>query len=1002
MIRKLLLSFIAVLGACAYAFAQNQQVAGTVMSADGLPVIGATIMVEGTTIGTSTDGEGKFVITAPGDGVLVVSCIGYSDQQVPVSNRTAIDIVLQEDAEAIEDVVVMGYGTGRKVGTVIGSVSQVKSEKLQERPTNNVMDAMQGQVAGLQISSSSGELNKESTMTLHGVGSIQAGNEPLILLDGAPITSGVLMTLSANDIASMTVLKDASATSIYGSRAANGVIYVTTKKGARGAESAVVTLRTQYAMSSPINPRMKVMNTEQLLNYQSAVAVAQSGMDYTDPNKLADAYGQLIDQFGIDPSVDTDWFREIMNFNAPLYQVELNVSGGSEKTSYNFSGSYYDQKGTMPGSTLTRYSYRSNVETKANNWLKLGMSLGLTYQDASAAYLTPEGVDGVDPSSPMLSSLLIQPYQRAYNEDGTPVEWLTWYQTTNPIVLDRYLSQLSNRLQLTGSAFVELTPVRGLTVRSQLSGYGFDYRATTHGNPDTPTATGTLGSTYVSELSQRNYQYTWTNTAEYKFTVADDHHFTALLGQESIYGNSNYFSVAVNGITNSDLIYLDQGTEVASLPTYSLSSYAYNSVFGRVDYDYNEKYFVDGSVRYDACSRFGVNTRGSVFWSAGAMWNISKEDFLIGNRTLTNLSLKASYGTQGNSGIGNYDQYEVIATSKYPYNGATAWILSQPGNPNLAWEQQGILTIGVNAMLWNKLSVGVDWYRRQTTDMLMPMPQAPSSGVSSLISNIGAMRNSGVDVTLNYDIFANEDWYVNFHATFNYNKNQMTKLWQEGLTEVTTGNGLTYYVIGKPINEFYMQEWRGVDPDTGAPQWTAADGGITNDYDKAALVDLDKSTIPPYSGGFGFNVMWKGIGLTADFAWVAGNYAYNNVLYFTANTTFVSALYNQAVEALDYWKQPGDVTKYPALTYASQPDSRMVEDASYLRLKNLQVSYSLPKSLFANNNFLKGFKVYVGARNLFTITGYNGLDPEIATANGSESDSYINTRQWTFGCEFQF
>ncbi len=1003
MVRKLVLSFIAVLGLCTFAAAQNTQVSGTVVSADGLPVIGATIMVEGTGIGTSTDGNGKFVISAPVNGILAVSCIGYADQQVPVNNRTALDIVLDENAEAIDDVVVVGYGTGRKVGTVIGSVDQVKSEKLEARPTNNVMDAMQGQVAGLQVVSSSGELNKESTITLHGLGSIQASSEPLILLDGAPITSGNLLAMSPNDIASLTVLKDASATSIYGSRAANGVIYVTSKRGARGEEGAVVTLRTQYSFSNMIRPRLTPMNTEQQLDYLGALTAMQNGKDYTLPENIAEGRQNIIDTYAIDPSVNVDWFDEIMKSNAPLYQVDLSVSGGSQRTSYYFSGSYYDQQGVMPGSTLDRYSFRSNIETKANDWLKMGINLSISYQTASAAVTTPDSADGVYFDSPMMGSMIIPSFQPAYDAEGNPNKWLTIPDFVNPALVDQWMRQTNNRLQFNGSAFVELTPVKGLTLRSQLAANAFDYRARNFLSPDMPKNNegGTDGDGTVVESFQRMYAWTWTNTAEYKFTVADDHHFTALLGEENIYGHNEAIGNTMKGITNSDLLYLNQGT-VPSIPSFVLSKYAYNSVFGRIEYDFLEKYFIDGSVRYDACSRFGEENRGATFWSVGAMWNLSKENFLRNNRTVSDLSLKLSYGTQGNSAIGNYDQYEVIGASNYPYNGQSAWSLTSAGNPKLAWETQGILTVGASATLWRRLTVGVDWYRRQTSDMLMPKPMAPSSGVSSLIWNIGAMRNSGVDVTLNYDIFANKDWYVNFHATFNYNKNQLTELWEPDLKEAAMGP-VNYYIVGKPYGEWYMQEWRGVNPETGEPQWTAEDGGVTSDYSQAVPVDLNKSLLAPYSGGFGFNVMWKGIGLTADFSWMAGNYAMNNTIFFTANTYFAAQLRNQSVDALDYWKHPGDVTEYPALQYGSaQQDSHMLEDASFLRLKNIQLSYTLPQSLLANSRFLKGFKVYVGARNLFTITGYNGLDPEIAGNNGVEADVYANMRQWTFGCEFKF
>ena len=251
---------------------------------------------------------------------------------------------------------------------------------------------------------------------------------------------------------------------------------------------------------------------------------------------------------------------------------------------------------------------------------------------------------------------------------------------------------------------------------------------------------------------------------------------------------------------------------------------------------------------------------------------------------------------------------------------------------------------------------------------------------------------------------------MNFHANFNYNKNQMTKLWEDGLEKASMGDGsMMYYVIGKPYGEYYTQEWRGVNPETGDPQWTAADGGITSDFSQAVEVDLNKSALAPYSGGFGVSASWKGIGLVADFAWVAGNYMVNNNLYFSANTYFAGA-YNQAVEALDYWKQPGDKTKYPALYHETQFDSRMIEDASFLRLKNIQLSYTLPTSLLRKTKFIKGLKIYVGARNLWTITGYNGLDPEVAgfnlasdvTPGAFDTDVYPNSRQWTFGCEFTF
>lgn len=1007
MVRRILLLFAAVLGSCAMALAQSRQVSGTVTTPDGQPVVGASVIVDGTTNGTTTGIDGRFSIAAPADATLSVSFIGFQPQQVAVAGKTDLDIILTEDTQHIDDVVVVGYGSGRKVGTIIGSVDQVKSDKLEDRPSNNVMDALQGQVPGLQIFSSSGELTDASTIRLHGMGSISAGNEPLILLDGAPITTGTLLAMNQGDIASINILKDASATSIYGSRAANGVIYVTSKTGSRGQNGATVTLRAQYSFSNAIKPRLKRMGTDQLLDYQAAIYAANNGQDYTDPSIVERWRSAIVNTFGIDESVDVNWFDEIMQENAPMYQVDFGVSGGSQRTSYYFSGGYLDQQGILPGSAVTRYTFRTNIDTKATDWLKTGMSLGVGYQKADNATTAASSGD-LYTSNPVFATLLIPAYQPAVGEDGKPLRFLDQYGTDNPAIADEWYYKNNNRLQLNGSAFVELTPIEGLSIRSQLSANAFDYRSKAVSSPDFPLATGPRGSGSMSEGFQRSYVWTWTNTAEYRFSVADRHHFSALVGQESIYGNNESMSIGVKGLTNPDLIFLNKGTEVSALPSYTLSQYAYNSVFGRVEYDFDEKYFIDGSVRYDACSRFGANNRGATFWSVGGMWNLKKEGFLADNSTISNLSVKVSYGTQGNSGIGNYDQYETIVSSRYPYNGSASWVLNNAGNPSLAWEKQGTLTIGANIELWKKLRLNVEWYRRQTTDMLMKKPLALSGGFSSQMSNIGGMRNSGVDINLNYDIFADKNWSVNFYANFNYNKNQMTKLWEKDLKQASMGDGTgLYYVVGKPFGEFYMQEWRGVNPETGEPQWTAADGGVTSDFDEAVEVDLNRSVQAPYSGGFGLNVSWKGIGLLADFSWVAGNHMLNNNLYFAANTYFGNS-FGQVDEVLDYWKKPGDRTKYPALYYETQFDSRMVENASFLRLKNIQLSYTLPSQLLRKTKFIKGLKVYVGARNLLTVTGYNGFDPEVAGGDltgdigAYDSDVYPNSRQWTFGCEFTF
>lgn len=701
------------------------------------------------------------------------------------------------------------------------------------------------------------------------------------------------------------------------------------------------------------------------------------------------------------PMNDYKWWNEILERNAPMYQVDLSVSGGSAKTSYYFSGNYANKTGILPGSELDRYNFRTNIDTRANNWLRLGLNLGLGYQHSSVAD-TDESTGGLYVSNPVMASLITPPYQPLYDDNGQMLNFFDATQAINPLMTADYMPRWQNRITMNGMAFIELTPVKGLTIRSSLAVDAFDWRSHGASSPETPTPSGKFGTGSASELFQRFYEWTWTNTAEYKHTWNEVHNFTALLGEETLYRNNNSFSVASIGITSSRFLNIAMGTEVSGgLPTYSIAQSASNSVFGRLEYNFAERYFISGLLRNDASSRFGENNRNALFWAVGGMWNIKNETFLRDNQTISDLSLKVSYGTQGNSGIGDYNHRQYMAAGS-AYGGYTTWMVSGIGNPDLMWESQNTLTVGANIELWRKLSLSIEYYRRQTNDMLMSIPLAPSGGYSGRAGNVGGMRNSGIDLSLNYDIYASKDWFVNFHATFNYNKNQLTDLWEPGLEFAYMGNGLQAYSVGDPFPTWTMQEWRGVDPETGLDTWTTADGGITSNFNQAALVNLGTSLYAPYTGGFGVTAAWKGLSLTADFSWVHGNYALNNTMYFVANADMgLSSQFNQCDLAWDYWQQEGDQARYPRLDQAINFDSRMLEKASFLRLKYIQLAYTLPSHIMEKTKFIKGLKVWVGGRNLWTVTGYNGLDPE-AAEKGVDVDTYPNTREFTFGLEFKF
>ena len=998
MVRKIVLSIVALLAVGFAAYAQTRQVSGTVKDEAGNAIVGASVVVDGTVNGATTAADGSFKISAPANATLTVSFIGYEDQSVNIAGKTQLAIVMNENAESIDDVVVMGYGSGRKVGTVIGSVESVKAEKFENRPSNNVMDAMQGQVAGLQIISGNGEPDATSTIRLHGVGSMNAGNEPLILLDGAPITTGTLLAMNQNDIASINVLKDASATSIYGSRAANGVIYVTTKKGNFN-EDVTVTLRTQYSMSSATKPRVTAMNTEQLIDYTSRVYTILNEMDPNDPDQLKFVRDYYVKANRIDESIDTKWFDVIMHDNAPLYQVDLGVSGGTRKSSYYFSANYADQQGILPSSDMTRYTFRGSVETRIKDWIKSGISMGVGFHKSNNAF-TLGSSDTNWFTNPVNAITFVPSFQNPYDEEGNPLQILNHAGGyASPLVLGDLFASTKERLQLNGAMFLELTPAKGLTIRTNLAANAFDYKSSSLNSPDYYYNEGE-GS--VSNGFQRNYDWTWTNTAEYKTSFADMHHISVLLGHETIYGTTEFTSFRVKGLTDSRFPYPSMGTETSGVPTYTFGEYAYNSVFGRVEYDYAEKYFVDFSVRNDASSRFAPSNRNAAFWSAGAMWNLKKEAFLADSEAVDRLSAKISYGTQGNSGIGDYRHYAAMGPALY--NGKSGWNLSQIGSPDLGWETQKTLTVGVEVGFLNKLRLNIEWYRRQTADMLTEVPIPGTTGFTSEWINVGGMRNSGIDLSFNYDIYRDRNWFVNFHANFNYNKNQITEMW-DGLTEYALDEA-SIMSIGDPYYNHYMQHWVGVDTETGVGMWATADGGVTPDPNEAAFFNTGKSWQAPYSGGFGVNVMWKGLSLVADFSWVHGNYLYNNSLYFTENPLFVNWNRNQTTGALDYWRQPGDDAKYASLESSIAYGGRnfngddLLESGSFLRLKNIQLAYSMPAKWFAKTKFIEGIRVYVGARNLWTVTGYTGLDPEIDSS--LSLDNYPASRQWTFGAEFKF
>lgn len=949
--RKLLMLITLFVTTAGFLMAQIR-VQGTVVDEAGEPVIGVTVQVKGTTHGTNTNVNGKFTVSAPSDGVLVFSYVGMITQEVKV--KPSLRVVMKEDVQMLDDVVVLGYGSGRKITTVTGAVAKVSSKSLEHKPVSNVMESLQGKIAGLQVLTSSGEPTAVSSLKIHGIGSLGAGNAPLYILDGAPVSQGALLSMNQDDFESIQVMKDASATSIYGARAANGVIYITSKKGVRGEKGRMV-VNMEYGISQLAKKDyMDPMNSAEILEYQLK-------------NKLISQ--KVYDEHKA-TGIDTKWRDYLFKDNAPLRKLNVAFMGGGKNNSYYLSAGYHDQDGITIGSFFEKYTMRTNIEAQINKWLKVGFNVSGAYDERESFY----GGHGMSTSMrSVVGSYYLLPYYTPYDEDGNVKDYIDGVNMASTEYVLSKSPEKNRNFQANGVGFIEIKPFKGLTLKSQ---YGLDWYHYRETGKSLPSADFNKGIGSRSESFYAGTTQNITNTIEYAFSVNNDHRVTLLAGQEGVKYQYEEFGVSLYGMTDDRLMLFGAGGTGDNLrkPWQSKSEYRYLSFFGRTSYAYSNKYFLDVTLRNDASSRFGKNNRNATFYSLGAMWNITNEEFMKSQKIFNSLRLKASYGTTGNSSIGNYAHLALLGTTNYMEE--PGWAVSTPGNKNLRWEKQRNFNVGISAAVLNsRLRMEIDYYIRSTENMLMSVPQPYSSGVGSLNENVGTMENKGIDLMVDFDFVKTRDFLFNFRKTFNYNHNKIKKLFY-GLDEWIIPNTGVSYRVGYPI-EFYYPKWIGVDPDDGKQMWEIpGTNETTKKYSKSDLEQpLGKWRYPPYTGGFSLSGSWrKGLFFQADFAYVLGKWMINNDRAFVENRT---PGHNLSRRVLNEWQKPGDITDIPKFGEKMQFDSHLLENASFLRLKSLSVGYQLPKSLLEQTGFVNGVKIMFSARNVFTLTKYSGVDPEV-------------------------
>lgn len=972
-------------------------VSGIVTSSeDGEPVIGATVKVVGSqTAGTVTDIEGRFSLSVSKPGVeLEFSSIGMVSKRVKASEN--MTVVLQVDSHTLEQVVITGYGSAKKLGSVVGSIASVDKKKLESIVTPNFTDALAGQVSGLSVLSGAGDPSQSATIRLRGINSIQSSSQPLFILDGAPIDAAFYATLNPADIESITVLKDAASTAIYGARAANGVIVLTSKQG-KYSEQVSLSVRAQYGIAGPTSDGVEMMNSKQYVKFRDLIG-----------QPVSDEVRTLVDKYNI----NTNWRDEMIDNAAPTLDVNATMQGGGQTVNYYISFNHHKQDGLIEMSKMHRNTLNARINARLNRFFKIGFTtnLGVQRYSQNAEWSASGTIYAANPLVFARKAMPFDtPYQYTIDENGKMIKGdraigLKYSGMVMPWWYNAHRNYYRNKLTLNTSVTETFTPLEGLTFQALQSINGLE--SMNHGSfsPYDAFVDG-MGNKIdamkgsVSASTSRYYQFTLSHTAEWRKQFGD-HYVGILLGEETRIERSRGLSAYSEGQTDSRLLLLPHGTTVAPGDLGdSFGEEVANSLFANAEYNYKEKYYVTGSIRRDGSSKFAPGHRWGTFWSAGAKWDLKKEDFLKDVEWLNDLSLSVNYGTTGNdSGTGSYGYFGSYGVGGL-YNGESSLGIASMSNPDLTWETTAKWNVGLNFSIFDRAHFQVDFYRNKSTDMLMSIPYSMTTGFSSGIGNVAAMTNTGVEANVDVDILKTKDFYWSFKANVGYNKNEITELFQ-GRDEYVLANTGLKMAVGHAYGEFFQVRFAGVDPMTGAPLYYDKDGNKTKKFNEERdAVFLGKKRYAPWTGGFGTNFRYKNVSLIADFAWVAGKYMMINDDYFIANPQLATG-WNQRVEMLNIWTTPGQITDIPGAKYDVQFTDQMLQNASFLRMKTLSIQYEFPKKWMQATRYIKGVKVFGIARNLFTITPFEGYDPE--PDMNLVQFNYPNTRQFVFGAEISF
>lgn len=1030
--------------------AQTRTISGRVTdqkTGDGLP--GVTVLLKGTTNGVSTNADGAFSLSVPeSGGTLVISSVGMTTQERAIGSESQFAVALSTDTKQLTEVVVTGYGGSQDVKDITGSVAQVKEEKLLLQPVVSVDQALQGRMAGVNITSTSGTLGDQGAIRIRGANSISGSSQPLFVVDGVPLNAteqtnalgtryNPLSDINPNDIASVNVLKDASAAAIYGSRGANGVVVITTKRGKSGQNR--VSVNSYYGFQDAIRKPdvlgaddFVAINNEKALNARTGNVGAPGNLGN---GSIPAVIANNIDTDGDGVRDETNWIDEIFQRGTQQnYQAAL--SGGTEFASYYASGDWNDQKGIILNNRLRRGSARLNVDVTPKKWLKAGTSL-------SYAKTYNQGISGENAlAGATVSGYTAPPNVPAYNPDGS------FYLNTlgnlgngnNMIPNSAFapnayfnipgfltLNRNDNTSQRTlGNAYVTVEPIKGLQLTTK---YGIDYTTNVEDQYSSPIL-GDLGRAYNGLVQGYNSDFTqfnWQNYANYDRTFNEKHTISLTGGieyQET--KRKRIYSVADNFADprfNSNLSGLYSPTLFGGGDEFNSG---FQSYYGRANYSFEDKYYAQFALRADASSIFGRDNQRGYFPAVSAGWRISQESFMRNISVINDFKLRASYGLVGNSaGLGSYAARTLIAGGQYAdLNGFS---FSQVGNPDLKWETSKKFDIGFDAaFVQNRVNLTFDFFNNDVSGLLLAAPVLRTTGIpgASVSRNVGSMYNRGVEVTLN-------TVNVRMENGFTWSSNLNGSILKNRVTELATPNDIISLSqrasVGRSLSAYYLPVWAGVNPDNGNAQfldkdgnikqydaaytnnattttgrWLTESGDVTTPIGVADFKYTKKTGYPTFYGGFDNTFSFKGLELGVFMQYSGGNLIFNGYRQAMLSASFQ----NNITEIKDRWTTPGQETDIPKLVLrdaaSNMASTRFLEKGDFLRLRQLSLGYNLPDALVKRIG-LNNLRVYTLVQNVYTFSGYKGLDPEVNTnrtsniAYGTDGRSVPPTRSFTFG-----